>query len=130
MTKSKKIDVSINKKTKETKEKSIGLCFRCEWRARYFETKSGPRMECGMTTRSSYSCYMYTPVKPLVITQDKGDRRFPLAPWMISARCHATEIANVFLTAKINMGNRKKKIDKFIKYWLPAEEVKPKKRGK
>lgn len=119
--KSKKIDLNLNKKTAE---KSIGLCFRCEYRVRFLETGSGPRCECGMTGQSSYSCYMYTPVKPLIITQDKDDKRFPLAPWMISARCHAIGIADVFLTADIKMGNGKKKIDKFVKYWLPAKEVK------
>lgn len=113
---------------KNNKE-NIGLCFRCEWRARYLETGSGPRCECGMTTRSSYSCYMYTPVRPLIITANEKDKRFPLWPWMLSARCHTVGIANVFLTASIIKG-KKRSEDKFIKYWLPVEEVKTKKRGK
>ena len=125
--KSKKIDTSLNKKTEE---KISGLCFRCEYRARYLETGSGPRCECGMTTRSSYSCYIYTPVRPLSITANEKDRRFPLWPWMLSARCHSAGLANVFLTAKIIKGKRRSE-DKFIKYWLPVEEEKDKnKRGK
>lgn len=122
--KSKKIDPNLNKKTEE---QSVGLCFRCEWRARFFETGSGPRCECGMTTRSSYSRYMYTPVRPIIITANKEDQRFPLWPFMLSARCHSVGLANVFLTANIIKGKRRRE-DKFIKYWLPAKEVKIKKK--
>jgi len=125
MTKSKKLDTGLIKKIEE---KSVGLCFRCEWRARYFETGSGPRMECGTTTRSSYSCYMYTPVRPVVLVANEGDKRFPLTLWMLSARCHADGLANVFLAADIIKGNKKK--NKYLKYWLPIDEAKPKKRGK
>jgi hypothetical protein len=63
----------------------VGLCFRCEHRARFFETEAAPRCECGNTDLAVGSCYMYTPVKPLTIQRLKGDRR-PITLNVLSAR--------------------------------------------
>jgi hypothetical protein len=52
----------------------LGLCFRCEHRARFLEDRSGepprPRYQCGETTRAVCSCYMYEPVAPLILVAD------------------------------------------------------------
>ena len=66
-----------------------GLCNRCEHRVRWLETHSRrPRCECGDLT-SKYSCYMYEPVHPLVIVQDKGEVRPLFTGWILSGRGHA-----------------------------------------
>ncbi len=51
-----------------------GLCHRCDRRAVFHEKGIRPRYECG-TTSSVFSCYMYAPVRPLVLRRTKGDRR-------------------------------------------------------
>ena len=67
------------------------LCFRCEHRALWLETKTHrPRYECGDEKYSKYSCYMYQPVVPPVLEQDKGERRPLGILWMIAGRGHAT----------------------------------------
>jgi hypothetical protein len=65
------------------------LCYRCEHRALWLDTRTHrPRCECGDTT-AKHSCYMYEPVKPLVMEVDKGERRSPFMGWMIAGRSHA-----------------------------------------
>lgn len=63
------------------------LCYRCEHRARYLEAGRRPRCECGMTDTAKYSCYMYKPVRPVVLSKtDPADPRPPAGPWGYSAR--------------------------------------------
>ena len=57
------------------------LCHRCEYRAQYLEGESikkgsgrGPRMEC-KSNWAVNSCYMYKPIKPLVIEPSDYERR-------------------------------------------------------
>ena len=72
----------------------IGLCYRCEHRALYNETQDHtPRYECGCPSQSVVSCYMYQPVKSLIMARNKGDKRPLFGPQMISARSHAIGIA-------------------------------------
>ena len=53
-----------------------GLCHRCDRRAGFHEKGIRPRYECG-TGMSVMSCYMYEPVKPVVLRRTKHDlRRF------------------------------------------------------
>jgi hypothetical protein len=66
--------------------KSIGMCFRCEYRARFLETGSAPRCECGEINRQSFCCYMYTPCTPLILKKESKDKRSISAPSMIRAR--------------------------------------------
>lgn len=73
--------------------KTLGLCWRCEHRATFHDTGFGPRSECQQTEMAVHSCYMYRPVKPLVLAPDKGDRRPMGAPAMIAARAHAVRVA-------------------------------------
>jgi len=66
------------------------LCFRCEHRALWMETKSRrPRCECGDEKSSRYSCYMYQPVVPLVLEKDKGESRALGIGWALTGRGHA-----------------------------------------
>lgn len=72
-----------------------GLCYRCEHRAEFMENGTGPRAECKMKDMSVHSCYMYKPVRPLVLTNNEGDSR-PPAGSIISARGYATRIADLY----------------------------------
>jgi len=55
--------------------KKEGLCFRCEWRAKYLEEDSAPRYECSEIDRAICSCYMYKPVMPVVLKTNSNDKR-------------------------------------------------------
>jgi hypothetical protein len=70
----------------------LGLCRRCEHRARFYETGATPRMECGTESHSSHSCYMYKPVAPFIMKADEGDDRPEYGPAFISARMHAVRV--------------------------------------
>jgi hypothetical protein len=63
-----------------------GLCWRCEHRAKYLETGRRPRFECGDVEHCSYGCYMYEPVRPVMLKKREGDDRPQFGPYMISAR--------------------------------------------
>lgn len=71
---------------------SVGLCHRCEHRAEFLETGMGSRYECGQTFAVG-SCYMYAPVRGVVLVRDKGDRRPLGGPTMIASRAHAVALA-------------------------------------
>ena len=62
-----------------------GLCWRCEHRARFHETGSRPRFECG-TIMSVHSCYMWEPCKPIVVGPIEGEKRPIFAGWMLAGR--------------------------------------------
>lgn len=93
------------------------LCFRCEHRALWNETKTHrPRCECGSTyyiikdkdgnceekSYSVHSCYMYEPVKPLVLEMNKGEKRPPFSDWIVSGRIHAVGLPETKMTMKID----------------------------
>jgi len=81
-------------------KKYYGLCFRCEYRALYLEEGRQPRSECGDISRAVYSCYMFQPVKPLVLKKNEGDKRPQFGMPLLAARSHRTGIADVGLSAK------------------------------
>jgi len=91
-----------------------GLCYRCEYRASYHETGRHPRLECA-NNNSVISCYMYLPVKPLIVKRNKEDNR-PLFPPAISAR---TQIVN--LAKDIECTYRKTKRG-YLFYWIPKDK--------
>ena len=71
----------------------MGLCFRCEHRAKYLELLHahdyafGPRCECKDPTYSAYSCYMFKPCKPVVTAPtNANDERPRFAGAMLSSR--------------------------------------------
>ena len=82
------------------------LCYRCQHRLEYIESteygyedgervvrKEGhkPRMKCGETNTSNYICYMFQPLKPIVMDVADSEKelkikRSPFDPPFISAR--------------------------------------------
>lgn len=62
------------------------LCYRCEYRAIWHETKQGPRAQCHDGLAGVGSCYMYKPVLPYVTVKDSTDKRPRFAGAMISSR--------------------------------------------
>jgi len=78
-----------------------GLCFRCEERAKFLEEGISPRCECGMVTSSKYSCYMYKPVRPVVIKKNEDDDRPQFAGAMLSARSHFVRMADCELKVAV-----------------------------
>lgn len=68
-------------------DEAIALCHRCEYRALYKEEGHRPRYECGMDY-AVCSCYMYRPVKPVLLERNAGDRRPLGGPAMFGARAH------------------------------------------
>lgn len=89
----------------------LPLCHRCEFRARFLETGDQPRYECGQPGAVA-SCYMFAPVKPLVMEADNSDRRPLGGPWMISARRHAVALGDCELVAQ-------RKGRRLLAYWRP-----------
>ena len=73
---------------------ALPLCHRCEYRAQALETGVAPRYECG-ESGAVCGCYMYRPVRPLVLEADEEDKRILGGPWMISSRAHAVAIGDV-----------------------------------
>ncbi len=94
---------------------AVGLCYRCEHRAKFLENKTHPRYECGCIERAVYSCYMYEPCCPIILKKLQGDRRPVSSGWMISARMQAVDIAEAKL--KIISKTKKKKAPQYILYW-------------
>lgn len=82
------------------------MCFRCEHRAQFLESKGEhrPRLECGDVQTSKIACYMFMPVKPLVVEKlDMNDPR-PLSVGYFSCRYQVKDIADVKLVAKEHKG--------------------------
>ena len=96
----------------------IGLCYRCEHRAKGHETGYGPRAECTWFDKAVWSCYSYTPVKPLILKRDKGDNRGQFAGWAISARSHATGICEDLTLKVVNYGSKGKAL-----VWFKASKI-------
>ena len=111
---------------KPKKEAVVGsLCFRCEHRAQFLEKGFQPRCECGDIKSSKWSCYMYSPVRPIVLVKsDKSDKRPQFGPWMISSRSTGVVVEQ----DKIQLKLHKYKSGGML-YWAP-KEVKKKKKSK
>lgn len=101
---------------KRTKPRS-GLCWRCEWRARFFESGAQPRFECGQIDNAVIACYMYRPVAPVkLVKNDPEDPRPVFGPAMIASRVRIHGIAEGNYTLYVDdEGN-------MIPYWIPPEE--------
>lgn len=78
----------------------MSLCYRCEHRARFFESGFRPRFECGAVDTSKYACYMYKPVAPCVLLADKNDDRPQFGPPMIASRSSFVRVAETELKVK------------------------------
>lgn len=106
-----------------TKDRS-GLCYRCEYRAQYLEVGHAPRCECGSIKNANYSCYMYKPVKPVIIAKNEKDNRPQFAGSMFSARSHLIEREP---DLKLHL---KEYEDGSMIYWKPAPKRRRKNAGK
>ena len=77
------------------------LCYRCEHRALFWESgkKHHPRYECGEPESSKSTCYMYQPVKPVVVARAEGyeDDPRPLSTGYFSCRFTVQRVADVVL---------------------------------
>ena len=82
-----------------------GICHRCEYRVQYIEQGHAPRFECGEISLSKYGCYMYRPVSPVVLAQDKHEKRSVMLPVFLRGRSHGIGIA---VCKSIMTGNEKK----------------------
>ena len=107
----------------KTNRKPIGLCNRCEHRALFEETGHGPRWECKQPGRSVYSCYMYTPVLPIMLEVNDGDSRPIDAGWMIAPRSHAVGVACDKVDVELCIHKDSKS---FMKYWSPIKKKRKK----
>lgn len=85
--------------------KTYGLCYRCEHRALWNETQNHrPRFECGADI-SVRSCYMFQPIKPLVLEPNEKDNRPIFGPTMLSARMHSVGFIDMELEViEVNTG--------------------------
>ena len=103
--------------TANKEERDKGLCWRCEHRAVAHETGSGPRCECKDFSTAYCGCYMYRPVRPLVIkaiTYGRGPDIRPLGgPPMIAARANRVGIGDVELAGTEDKNG-------LFMYWRPV----------
>lgn len=96
--------------------KTQGLCYRCEYRARYYETGSGPRYECHSQDTCVAGCYMYKPVVPCAtVPSNKVDWRPRHGPAMISSREYFDSVPEDMVL------NRHTEGDKAVLYWTPKD---------
>ena len=88
------------------------LCWRCEHRAVFHEQKIQSRYECGQNMAVG-SCYMFQPVKPVILKRSKGDKRPLFAGWGIAARVERSKKeTNAELTAQKESGG-------YLLWWKP-----------
>lgn len=94
-------------------KQNLGLCYRCESRAKFLEEGYGPRMECSEITQAKYSCYMFNPVRPIAEQSNKGENR-EITGCYLSGRSHRVDV-DIHLTKVIEVidGN-------IVKFWIPS----------
>jgi hypothetical protein len=99
--------------------KSKGLCYRCEYRAQFFEEGHAPRFECGEVTSAKSACYMYKPVRPVItdVMDEISDMRPRFSSPMISAREKYIRLAHE-LELHLHKAD-----DGVALYWGPIEET-------
>lgn len=110
--------MSKEDEAKQVKQQPIGLCHRCEHRARNREEEHyQPRCECG-DKGSVYGCYMYQPVQPMKLQKLYEDDDRPLfGPWMIAARMKAAGKAED-MQLDLHIDDE----GKMALFWRPPEE--------
>jgi len=90
---------------------SVGLCYRCEHRAMFHESGARPRHECG-EDRAVGGCYMYKPVRPVVVTVDDGEKRPAFASPMIAGRVRYDRVVDDMVLMLREVDD-----DKIVAYW-------------
>lgn len=112
--------MSVPNARKQSKPKEedrpVPLCYRCEWRAQAHETEHGPRYECTETGSAVVGCYMYRPVRPVVLKRQAGDRRPIDGPPIVSARSYGVALAPGEPVARKLRGGR------LLVWWQPPAE--------
>lgn len=111
-----------------------GLCYRCEYRARFYEEGHGPRYECQQADMAVCSCYMYKPVTPVVLKLNDNEKRsrYGEVGAMLSGRSHQEG------TADPQYKMKELEDGKYVLYVVPktvrkkkeTKESKPKKKDK
>lgn len=109
----------MDKNINEKNELKKGLCFRCEYRAIFLETGIQPRCECGMTNMCKFACYMYIPVKPVILQPLNKDDKRPRFCGALSSRERFVGVLKKG-ELKLTMIN---KTDACL-YWIPKKEKK------
>lgn len=89
------------------------MCFRCEWRAQFLEGGARLRHECGDPTTSKHACYMYQPVRPVVLRRIDNDPR-PEYGGFFGCRQEAVRVADV--TGMVHRTDNES-----FPYWVPKE---------
>lgn len=92
------------------------LCFRCEHRARFLEGTGRPRHECGSIEVAKFRCYMYKPVLPVILENDKNDPR-PGYGGYFGCRQTAIGLADMDLELKIIGDNAS------YAYYIPKKDT-------
>ena len=64
----------------------MSLCWRCQNRVNFIEYHARPRNECGLVHMSVESCYMFQPVKPIVVEKSFKDDTRPISGSMMGSR--------------------------------------------
>lgn len=96
------------------KENDQGLCFRCEYRAKFLEYGNGPRNECKSPEISVCGCYMFLPVQPILIRKREGELR-PMTLNYFSGRVERINVPELTLQHNVTE-------DGIIVYWTPKEK--------
>ena len=94
----------------------IGLCFRCEYRARFHETGHGSRCECQDPTMNVSTCYMFRPtISPILVPSVPDDPRPLFGPGFICQRVRADKLPEYedLICQVVKMGKG------YFKYWRP-----------
>ncbi len=101
-----------------------GLCFRCEYRAQYFESGHAPRMECGLPDTCKWACFMYKPVLPVIIGRlNKRDPR-PITLNILSARVTYLDTAKSEDMELVSVHGKTNKEPSMLVYWRPKMKAK------
>lgn len=94
----------------------MGLCFRCEHRAIFLEEDKKPRAECGNSTRSVVSCYMFTPTKPITVKRSVPNDDRPLSLNILGAR--VKQVFNVNVEQSLSSGTSLNLKDVMLPHWV------------
>lgn len=103
----------------------MSMCFRCQHRVDCLEGASAPRCECDDFEHSKYTCYMFIPIKPVVLTKlDPSDKRPQFGPWTVAARSrYVGEVTEEEFELALKQGN-KTEAKGTIVYWRPKKSSK------
>lgn len=97
----------------------VGLCYRCQHRLDFLEKGRQPRCQCGDIDKAVGSCYMFKPIKPLIIVPFESEKRIeglkrPLfGPAAFAGRKSGYEPNNV----KLDVIEQE---DGFLLHWVPV----------